>query len=70
MTTTDSDFWHTVREATRDLLVKHGIACPECRRLQPRRDPSILLPGQKCRVDGYRDRRKVLTQQQIAELGR
>lgn len=39
-----------------------GIQCPLCRRLQPKRHATILLPQQRCRVDGYRDPRPELTQ--------
>ena len=71
MTGDEGDFWHAVREATRQLKAKHGIPCPECRRLHPKRDPTILLPGDRCRVDGYRDRRpRLLTKEQIGELGK
>jgi hypothetical protein len=70
MTGTSPDFWTAVRAATRQLLIAHGVACPECRRLHPRAEPSILLPGARCRVDGYRDRRPVLTREQIEEAGR
>jgi len=35
----------------------HGVACPDCVRLLPKANPSILLPQQRCRIHGYRDQR-------------
>ena len=34
-----------------------GVNCPQCNVVQPNRTPTILLPGQRCKVDGYRDPR-------------
>ena len=34
-----------------------GVNCPRCAEVRPKAHPSILLPGQRCRVDGYRDPR-------------
>lgn len=62
-----SDLGDTFRDFKafqRLLKARYGVACPECRRLQPRRDPTIILPGQRCRVDGYRDPRPHLTDEQ------
>ena len=36
----------------------HGVDCPGCPVIQPKRIPTRLMPGQKCRVCGYRDPRK------------
>lgn len=35
-----------------------GIDCPLCQKIQPKRIPTILLPGQRCKVCGYRDPRQ------------
>ena len=51
------DMCRELREERRSLRATHGVECPECQRLQPKRDASILLPAQRCRVDGYRDPR-------------
>lgn len=32
---------------------QEGIDCPQCRELQPKRIPSRLLKGWKCKVCGY-----------------
>jgi hypothetical protein len=37
---------------------RYGVPCPECVRLLPKANPSILLPGQRCRIHRYRDPRK------------
>ena len=44
-----------------------GVTCPSCAKVRPRSDPSILLPQQRCRVDGYVDPRPELTDEQIKE---
>ena len=49
------DLYNDLRDERRDRL---GVPCPQCRVKQPKRTPTILLPGQRCKVDGYRDPRK------------
>lgn len=44
----------TSRQQMRD---KHGVPCPECVVKLPKACPTILLPGQRCRIHGYRDPR-------------
>lgn len=59
----DSDMAQTflaLRETRRSLRAEHGVPCPKCRKERPRAHPSILLPGQRCKVDGYRDPRQRL----------
>jgi hypothetical protein len=46
-----------LRDIKRERRAKYGIECPECKRLRPKTNASILLPAQRCRVDGYRDPR-------------
>ena len=58
------EFWRDVKASIKDVREKHGIECPECKRLQPKRDATILLPQQRCKVDGYRDPRPRLDQNQ------
>ena len=51
------DFYNEIkasRKAQRDAL---GVDCPKCQQLRPKANASILLPGQRCKVDGYRDPR-------------
>jgi hypothetical protein len=50
------------------LRVKYGVNCPWCAAKRPKAHPSILMPQQRCRVDGYRDPRPELTDQQWSEV--
>ena len=51
------DFCRDSRDEHKRLRDKYGIECPECKRLLPKARPSILLPGQYCKIHGYRDPR-------------
>lgn len=46
------------------LRAKYGVNCPQCAVKRPKAHPTILLPQQRCRVDGYRDPRPELTDKQ------
>jgi hypothetical protein len=52
------DLCRDLREAKREARAKHGVPCPCCAEARPKAHPSILLPEQRCKVDGYRDPRK------------
>jgi len=58
---TDDDdmgaFWRDVKAHRREERARLGIPCPQCNVLQPKRTPTLLMPGQRCKVDGYRDTR-------------
>lgn len=54
---TMGDYWRDVKQARRKARAEFGIPCPQCHKLQPKRDATILMPGQRCRVDGYQDQR-------------
>lgn len=51
------DMYRDMKEHRRELRAALGMPCPNCRSKQPRREPTILLPQQRCKVDGYRDPR-------------
>lgn len=51
------DLCREARKSKRELRDKHGVPCPECQRLLPKACPSILLPGQRCKIHSYRDPR-------------
>lgn len=51
------EFYNGLRDYRREKRDALGVDCPHCRLKQPKRSPSILLPGQRCKVDGYRDPR-------------
>ena len=50
------NFW---RDARREKRSRLGVECPECKRLMPKANATILLPGQRCGRRGheYRDPR-------------
>ena len=52
-----ADYWHDVKAARRERRAELGVNCPGCPKIQPKRIPTVLLPGQRCRVCGYRDER-------------
>jgi len=62
------DVWRDVREYRRRLRLKYGVSCPWCAELRPNTNPSILLPKQTCKVDGYKDPRPYLTKEQKYEV--
>lgn len=60
------DDFREVREYQQALRDAHGVDCPGCRRKQPKRIPTVMLPQQRCKVCGYRDPRARLTDEQCA----
>jgi hypothetical protein len=46
-----------LRERRKAFRAEHGRPCPECIKRLPKAHPSILLPGQRCKIHGYRDPR-------------
>lgn len=48
------DDFRAWKEHKRQHRQKHGVECQDCKCLLPRAHPSILLPGQKCRMHDYR----------------
>ena len=51
------DYYNDLRTSRRERRAALGVNCPQCRVVRPKAQPSILLPGQRCKVDGYRDPR-------------
>lgn len=59
---------YRARDAHRKALrQKYGVNCPRCAIVRPKAHPSILLPQQRCRVDGYIDSRPELTDEQWSQ---
>lgn len=56
------EFWRDVKADRKERRAKYGVECPRCKELRPRTNPSILLPGQRCKVDGYRDARPFINE--------
>lgn len=61
------DDFNAHREHKKKLRAKYGKPCPKCQELLPKAHPSILLPGQTCRIHGYRDPRSHLTDEEFYE---
>jgi hypothetical protein len=59
------DMYRDVKAHRRGVRKMYGMPCPKCREKQPLRQPTLLLPGQRCRVDGYYDPRPELTAEQL-----
>lgn len=57
MTSDMGEMFNALRADRKALRTKYGVNCPRCAEVRPRAHPSILLPQQRCRVDGYRDPR-------------
>jgi hypothetical protein len=51
------DYFNDLRDSRRERRATLGMNCPQCKIARPKAHPSILLPGQRCKVDGYRDPR-------------
>lgn len=51
------DLYNDLRAHRKEIRVKYGVPCPMCNVKQPKRQPTILLPSQRCKVDGYVDPR-------------
>lgn len=45
------------KEEKRARRRKFGIPCPLCQNNRPRASPTLMMPGQKCKIDGYKDNR-------------
>lgn len=58
------DDYRSIKDHTKRLRAKFGVECPRCKQCRPRAHPSILLPQQRCRVDGYCDPRSQLTDEE------
>lgn len=62
------EYWQEAKEHKKALRERFGVACPQCKVKRPKAHPSILLPQQRCNVDGYRDPRPRLTNEQHDEV--
>lgn len=63
------DYFRASKELRRDLREAYGMPCPECERLLPRANPSILLPQQACRIHRFRDPRPPLSDADYEAVG-
>jgi hypothetical protein len=60
--------FQAMNDHKKDLRAKFGMNCPQCALKRPRAHPSILLPQQRCRVDGYVDPRPELTNEEWSSV--
>jgi len=51
------DTFRELKDERKRLREEHGVSCPQCNVKQPKRIPTTLLPGQRCKVCGYVDPR-------------
>ena len=58
MTGDMGDLFNDLKDLRRLARAKHGQPCPICTVKLPKAQPTILLPQQRCRVCGFRDRRE------------
>lgn len=66
MTGDVGEHFNALREARRERRARLGVNCPQCAVARPKAHPSILLPGQHCKVDGYRDPRERISSEEPA----
>lgn len=58
------DDYQAMADHRKAVRAKFGVNCPRCRQVRPKCHPTILLPQQRCKVDGYLDPRPSLTNEQ------
>lgn len=58
-----AEYYRDWKDHKKALRSKFGVNCPKCATARPRAQASILLPQQRCKVDGYVDPRPRLTQE-------
>lgn len=58
------EIFRSMKDHHKRLRAIYGVACPRCATIRPKAPASILLPQQRCRVDGYVDPRPELTNEQ------
>lgn len=51
------DIFRDMKELRSRLRQKFGVKCPVCVVRRPKANATILLPQQRCKVDGYVDSR-------------
>lgn len=62
------DDYRAMGDHKKRMRAQYGVDCPVCKVKLPKACPTLLLPQQKCRVDGFRDPRPELTDEQYAAI--
>jgi hypothetical protein len=57
-----ADIFRALHAYYTDRRARLGINCPGCKIKEPKRIPTKLMPGQRCKVCRYRDPRPEDTQ--------
>jgi len=63
-----AEMYQGLKDFKKRLRERFGVKCPECVRLLPKANATILLPQQRCRIHGFRDARPELTQEDYDSL--
>jgi hypothetical protein len=58
------ELWRDLKDMRRERRARYGMPCPRCKEVRPKANATILLPGQRCKVDGYRDTRPRVREEQ------
>jgi len=56
--------YKALKDHKKAVRAKYGVSCPACKVARPKAHPTILMPQQRCKVDGYRDPRPELTEEE------
>lgn len=62
------DGFRDLKDHKKRLRAAYGVNCPQCAIKRPKAQATILLPQQRCRVDGYIDPRPDLTDEQYGAV--
>lgn len=62
-----AEIFRDMKAIRRAIRRKYAIDCPVCKLKRPKSNPTKMLPGQRCKVDGYVDSRPRLTIEQQNE---
>ena len=54
------EVYRALDQRRKEIRRLRGVPCPVCVEKLPRAHPTILLPGQRCRIHNYRDSRPYL----------
>jgi hypothetical protein len=52
------EIFRALRDHAKEQRRIHGKDCPICPTVRPKAHPTKLMPGQRCKVDGYVDLRE------------
>jgi hypothetical protein len=53
--------YRVIKASSKEYKEEYGIPCPGCVKDHPKRSPTIMTPGKRCKVCGFQDRRRRMT---------